>query len=183
LHGPVLADTSWQAKAGKGFDLTHFQIDWQQQQVTCPQGQHSSHWRVYDERIEVEFSRKTCADCPVRADCTRAQETGRVVRLRHQTAHEALHARRHAQQTPEFRQAYQARAGIESTLSQGVRRMGLRRARYFGLPKTQLQHILTAVAINLVRIDDWLCGRPPGQTYHSPLAQLISHPLLQRHAA
>jgi transposase len=151
--------------------------------VTCPQGQHSRHWRVYDERIEVEFSKRTCADGPVRADCTRAQETGRVVHLRHQAAHEALQARRHAQHTPEFRQAYQARAGIEGTVSQGVRRMGLRRSRYLGLPKTQLQHILTAVAINLVRIDDWLCGRPPGQTYRSPLALLASHPLLQRHAA
>jgi len=183
LHGPVLADTSWQAKAGKGFDLAHFQIDWQAQQVTCPQGQHSSHWRVYDERIEAEFTKQTCANCPVRIDCTRAQATGRVVHLRHQAAHEALQARRQAQQTPEFRQTYQARAGIEGTLSQGVRRMGLRRTRYFGLPKTQLQHILTAVAINLVRIDDWLCGRPPRQTYRSPLAQLISHPWLQRDAA
>ena len=183
LHGPVLADTSWQAKADKGFALADFQVDWQAQQVTCPQGQRSSHWRVYDERIEVEFTRKTCADCPVRTDCTRAQETGRVVHLRHQGAHEALQARREVQQTPEFRQAYQVRAGIESTLSQGVRRMGLRRTRYLGLPKTQLQHILTAVAINLVRIDDWLCGRPPGQTYHSPLAQLVSHPLLRRKIA
>jgi transposase len=183
LHGPVLADTSWQAKADKGFALADFQVDWQAQQVTCPQGQHSSHWRVYDERIEVEFTRKTCAGCPVRGDCTRAQETGRMVHLRHQAAHEALQARRKAQQTPEFRQTYQARAGIESTLSQGVRRMGLRRTRYLGLPKTHLQHILTAVAINLVRIDDWLCGRPPGQTYHSPLAQLVSHPLLRRKIA
>ena len=42
----------------------------------------------------------------------------------------------------------------------------------------------TALALaNLVRIDDWLCGRPPGQTYHSPLAQLVSHPLLRRDAA
>jgi transposase len=42
LVGPVLADNSWQAKAGKGFDLAHFQIDWQNQQATCPQGQTSS---------------------------------------------------------------------------------------------------------------------------------------------
>jgi transposase len=183
LHGPGLADTSWQAKANQGFDLAHFQIDWQTQQVTCPQGKHSSHWRDYDERIEVEFSKQTCAACPVRADCTRAQQTGRVVHLRHQAAYEALQARRQAQASSEFWQTYQGRAGIESTLSQGVRRMGMRRSRYVGLPKTHLQHILTAVAINLVRIDDWLCGRPPGQTYRSPLVQLLSHPLLRRDAA
>jgi transposase len=178
LLGPVLADTSWQAAAGKGFDLAHFQVDWQSQQVTCPQGQASAHWRVYDKRIEVEFARKTCVQCPVRSDCTRAQQTGRIVHLPHQPAHEALQARRAAQQTPEFRQQYATRAGIEATHSQGVRRMGLRRARYDGLPKTHLQHVLTAVAINLVRIDAWLLGQSAGATYQSPLALLAAHPLL-----
>lgn len=40
LHivGPVPPDTSWQAKAGTGYDLAHFQIDWQARQVRCPQG-------------------------------------------------------------------------------------------------------------------------------------------------
>jgi transposase len=42
LVGPVLSDNSWQAKAGKGFDLAHFQIDWHQKLATCPQGQTSS---------------------------------------------------------------------------------------------------------------------------------------------
>jgi transposase len=42
LVGPVLSDNSWQAKAGKGFDVAHFQLDWQNQQAMCPQG-HMSH--------------------------------------------------------------------------------------------------------------------------------------------
>ncbi len=180
LLGPVLADTSWQAKAGKGFDLAHFQVDWQGQQVSCPQGQHSSRWSVFPQRIEVEFARQTCAVCPCRTDCTRAQFSGRVVHLRPQAAHEALQARRAEQQTPEFRQQYATRAGIEGTHSQGVRRMGLRRSRYDGVQKTHFQHVLTAVAINLVRIDAWLLGKSPGSTYQSPLVRLAAHPLLQR---
>jgi len=79
--------------------------------------------------------------------------TGRVLHVRPQAAHEALQARRDEQQTPEFPQEYARRAGIEGTLSQAVRGMGIRRARYDGLPKVQLQHVLTAVGINLVRID------------------------------
>jgi transposase len=67
--------------------------------------------------------------------------TGRVLHLRPQAAHEALQARRQEQQTPEFRQEYATRAGIEGTLSQGVRAMGLRRAKYDGLYKTHLQHV------------------------------------------
>ncbi len=37
--GPALSDTSWQARADQGFDASHFQIDWDHHQATCPQGQ------------------------------------------------------------------------------------------------------------------------------------------------
>lgn len=174
LVGPTLADNSWQARAGQGFDVAHFQLDWQAEVATCPQGQHSSRWSRAGERIEVVFAPQGCADCPVRQQCTHSQTTGRVLHLRPQAAHEALQARRQEEQTPAFRQEYTTRAGIEGTLSQGVRGMGLRRARYDGLPKTHLQHVLTAVAINLVRIDAVLTGTPRGKTRVSPFARLRS---------
>lgn len=174
LVGPTLADNSWQARAGQGFDAAHFQLDWQAEVATCPQGQQSSRWSVAGERIEVVFAQEVCADCPVRQLCTRSQTTGRVLHLRPQAAHEALQARRAEEQTAAFRQEYTTRAGIEGTLSQGVRGMGLRRARYDGLPKTQLQQVLTAVAINLARIDAVLTGTPRGKTRASPFARLRS---------
>lgn len=185
LVGPVLSDNSWQAKAGKGFDAAHFQIDWQATCATCPQGQQSARWTPLRDpaRIEIVFARTTCATCPCRTDCTRSQTTGRVLHVRPQGAQEALLARRKAQETPLFRQRYATRAGIEGTLSQGVRRMGLRRARYDGLQKTHLQHVLIAVAINLVRIDAVLTGIPRGQTRQSPFASLATHPKLQRKLA
>jgi Transposase DDE domain len=183
LVGPVLADNSWQAKADKGLDVAHFQLDWQNQQATCPQGQTSARWSQAGERMEVVFAPEVCAGCPVRDDCTRSQTTGRVLHLRPQEAHEALHARRQAQQTPQFRQEYATRAGIEGTLSQAVRGMGVRRARYDGLPKVQLQHVLTAVAINLVRIDAVLTNTPRGKTRQSHFTRLALHPSLQDQAA
>jgi len=182
LLGPALSDNSWQAKAGKGFDVAHFQLDWPSQQATCPQGQQSSRWSRAGDRIEVVFAQEVCAGCPARSDCTRSQTTGRVLHLRPQAAHSALQARRQEQQTPEFRKRYALRAGIEGTLSQGVRGMGLRRARYDGLHKTHLQHVLTAVAINLVRIDAVLTKTPRGKTRHSHFACLASHPCWQGHA-
>lgn len=185
LLGPALADNSWQAKADKGFDAAHFQVDWSAHCVTCPCGQSSSRWTPLrdPERIEVVFARQTCAACPVRADCTQSQTTGRVLHLRPQGAHEALLRRRREQESPAFRQRYTIRAGIEGTLSQAVRAMGLRRARYVGLQKTHLQHVLTAVALNLLRIDALLTGTPRGQTRRSALADLASHPHLARPAA
>jgi len=176
LLGPVLSDNSWQAKADKGFDVAHFQLDWQAELASCPQGQSSARWSLAGERIEVVFAREVCAACPLRKDCTKSATTGRVLHLRPQAAHEALQARRYEQETPPFRQAYQTRAGIEATLSQAVRGMGIRRARYDGLHKTQVQHVITAVAINLVRIDAVLTQTPRGKTRRSNFAQLAWHP-------
>ena len=183
LLGPVLSDNSWQAKAGKGFDVAHFQLDWQNLQATCPQGQTSARWSPAGERMEVVFAREVCAACPMRSDCTKSSTTGRVLHVRPQAAHEALQARRLEQATPEFRQRYKARAGIEGTLSQAVRGMGVRRARYDGLQKTHLQHLLTAVAINMVRIDAVLTQTARGQTRRSHFMRLALHPALQAQSA
>lgn len=182
LVGPTMPDSSWQAKADKGFDLAHFSIDWEKQQATCPQGQVSARFSQAGERVEIVFGKETCANCPVRADCTRSQTTGRVLHARPQAAHEALQQQRQVEQTPAFRQTYALRAGIESTFSQGARAMGLRRSRYDGLIRTHVQQILTAVAINLVRIDAVLTHTVRGTTRHSPFARLASHPSLRPRA-
>ena len=72
----------------------------------------------------------------------------------------------------EGRQRYQCRAGVEGTLSQGVRAFGLRRTRYRGLEKTHLQHVAIAAAINIDRIVAWLEERPRATTRTSRFAAL-----------
>ena len=129
------------------------------------------------------FAQQGCAACPLRSDCTKSSTTGRVLHVRPQAGNFALQARRQEQTTPEFRQAYETRAGIEGTLSQAVRGMGIRRARYDGLHKTHVQHVLTAVAINLVRIDAVLTQTPRGQTRHSHFMRLALHPYWQSQVA
>ena len=37
LIGPAPRDSQWQSRAGKGFGLSDFKIDWEQQLVQCPQ--------------------------------------------------------------------------------------------------------------------------------------------------
>jgi transposase len=83
-----------------------------------------------------------------------------------------LKQRREQEETKEFKQLYAKRAGIEGTISQGVRTMGLRRSRYIGQEKTHLQHIATAAALNLVRSLAWFKGVPRAQTRRSPFARL-----------
>jgi len=48
----------------------------------------------------------------------------------------------------------------------------LRQSRYIGLAKTHLQHLLTAVAINFVRLSEWWAGGSPAKTRCSPFAAL-----------
>ena len=57
-----------------------------------------------------------------------------------------------AQGADEWLVTYNARAGIEGTISQAVRGPGLRHSRYRGLPKVHLQNVLTGMALNLTRL-------------------------------
>jgi transposase len=50
----------------------------------------------------------------------------------------------------------------------------VRRARYRGLPKTHLQHVLTALATNLLRLDAWLQGVPFAKRRSSRFAALAA---------
>jgi transposase len=69
-------------------------------------------------------------------------------------------------------QQYVRRAGVEGTLSQGVRAFDLRHARYLGLAKTHLQKLLTATVMNITRDLHWLAGDRPTQTRSSAFAKL-----------
>ena len=80
--------------------------------------------------------------------------------------------------TQEWQERYHQRAGIEGTLSPGIHCFGLRRTRYIGLAKTQLQHVLTSVAMNVVRITSWLMGIPHVHTRISRFAALADESLL-----
>ena len=88
-----------------------------------------------------------------------------------QAGHEALRQARERIATEEGKAEYQRRAGIEGTLSQGVRRSGMRRSRYWGLAKTHLQHVATAAALNIGRVVAHLEGHKPAKTQISRFAR------------
>jgi IS5 family transposase len=85
-------------------------------------------------------------------------------------------AARQREQSEEFKQQYKKRAGVEGTISQAIRAFGMRRSRYLGLAKTHLQHILTAVALNLVRVGEWLAETPRAATRKSHFERLMALP-------
>ncbi len=176
LVGPGRADVSWQARVEGAYDRYRFEIDWDRKRVRCPQGKQSSLWREgpdrYGPRILVSFDPDDCRNCPARSLCTRAKVQPRRLRLQPRPQYEALQAARQLQTTEAGRKLYNMRAGVEGTLSQGVRAFGLRRSRYWGLAKTHLQHLATAAALNLDRLGAWFAERPLDKTQGSRFAKL-----------
>ncbi|MDQ2802254.1 MAG: IS1182 family transposase [Pseudomonadota bacterium] len=179
LVGPVRPDTSWQAKAGQGYDISAFSIDWDAKAVTCPQGHKNVDWIPGHDRwgtavVHIGFAKRACRACPSRPLCTRAKTAPREMTFRQPGRHEAIQAARQQQETPQWRALYGVRAGIEGCLSQDVRVCGMRRSRYVGLAKTHLQHLATAAALNVVRFDAWMRGRPRAATRTSRFVRLMA---------
>jgi Transposase DDE domain len=62
---------------------------------------------------------------------------------------------------------------VEGTVSQGVRVCDLHRARSIGLAKTHLQHVLTAAALNVVRLAHGLEDPHVAKTRHASFLALL----------
>jgi transposase len=182
LLGPLPPDSGWQAADPDAFDIGHFTIDWDNQQVTCPNGRISRNWRPARSRtgldkIQVTFRHPDCAGCPDRARCTRSTYNARSITFRPRTQFEAQQAIRAQQSTQAWKDRYALRAGVEGTIAQASQRGDIHHTRYRGLAKTHLQHVLTAMALNLIRIDAWLSGIPPHGAWTSRLTHLHPTPI------
>ena len=174
--GPLLEDQSWQTRAGGGYGVASFVVDWEGERAFCPRGKVSAVWdpktdNKGHEVINIRFAHTDCSTCPARADCVHSPRP-RSLTIRPRAQHEALQAARKRQTTDDFKERYAARAGIEGTISQGVRMGDLRRSRYVGFAKTRLLHLLIATALNLVRTAAWLAEIPATTTRRSAFAAL-----------
>ena len=125
-----------------------------------------------NEVVKIKFSMKDCQPCASRVHCTRAKR--RTITVRRQDHHVALQAARARETSPAYTTEYARRAGIEGTLSQGIRAYGLRHARYIGGAKTHLQHIRIAIAITSVRVVAWIWEIPRTTTRSSPFTRLVA---------
>jgi hypothetical protein len=122
--------------------------------------------------VLIKLSATDCGACHARDRCTEAKR--RSVTTRPRDRYEALQAARSREASEEYRAENSRRAEIEGTISEGVRACGLRRSRYIGRAKAHLQHIATAVAINVSRISNWLADRPRKVTRTSAFARLMA---------
>jgi len=118
LIGPLLADTSAQARAGHGYARADFTVDYGTMTVTCPQGRTSSSWTPCTQRGQAAavatFSVSDCGPCPARAQCTASTKKRRQLTVLPRDLAEAQAAARTAEKTIPFQADYARRAGVEA---------------------------------------------------------------------
>lgn len=179
LVGPTRSDYRWQAREGQGFAASDFTILWEEQAAICPQGTKSAKWNEVRDGsgnpvIKIGFATRDCRPCASREHCTHSKVPRRTITVRPEKEYRALQAARQRESTEEFAREYARRAGVEGTISQGVRRCAVRRCRYLGQAKTRLQHLVTGAAINFLRVGQWLLGTPHAKTRESAFLRLIA---------
>jgi transposase len=150
LIGPALADTSCKPD---GYKQSDFQIDFEKQEVICPEGRICEEWYERPQPdghvgAEVQF-RGQCEDCPARAQCAPGK-SGRTLSI--SPYHRELKQRRAEQETEAFKEKMRRRPAVEGTISELTRKHGARRARYRGDSKGRLQAHFTGAAVNLKRL-------------------------------
>lgn len=161
LVGPPLGDSSPQE-----FKLGDFQIDRERKRTVCPAGQVATKWAARTERdrrkaVHIQFPGLVCADCSLRARCTTGTG-GRSLSLSEH--YERVAARRAEAKTARFGERLRARPAIEATLSELMRKHGLRRHRYREDRKRHFENLLKGTACNLKRLTRVLGGLARGRS-------------------
>ena len=135
------------------FTADDFAIDYESRTAICPSGNVSCWWHEletgkYKGDVQIRFGHQ-CQCCSLIERCTRNQH-GRNLRI--QRHHNLLKDRRKESQTDSFKEAMKRRPPVEGTISEMARSHGLRRSRYRGILKTQLQSLMIGTAVNLKRL-------------------------------
>ncbi|MGD0183421.1 MAG: transposase [Terriglobales bacterium] len=138
----------------KEYRIEAFDVSITERKAVCPDGKTSTSCSKLTEEksgkvsYRIEFGSQ-CHQCAHKAACVPEAQSHRTILVG--ANHEALQKRRRDQQSEEFRRRMRQRNGIEGTISELVRGHNLRRARYKGFAKADLQNQLIAAACNIKR--------------------------------
>jgi transposase len=138
------------------FGAEEFDVKVEERRAFCPAGKESTQCSRLEEKqsgkvsYRFEWSRH-CHECGWRGKCVGTGQKHRTLVVGQY--HTLLQKRRREQNTPAFLARMKIRNGIEGTQSELVRAHGLRRARYRGKAKVDLQNQFIGAACNIKR---WL---------------------------
>ena len=138
------------------YRIEAFNIDIAKRSARCPSGYLSTQCSRLEEakrqKVSLRFEWSYhCRGCPLRSECVPAGQSHRTIVVGQY--HDLLQQRRRHQQTEQFKERMQQRNAIEGTISELARAHGLRRSRYRGFAKVELQNLFIGTACNIKR---WL---------------------------
>ncbi len=132
---------AWPVRNGSRFPKTAFGLDWDKQEIRCP----NEVVVAFKPGGVVHFPEEACQACPLRERCTTSAH-GRSVSI-HPDEHLLVELRQR-QLTPEGRAKLRQRVAVEHSLAHIGRGQG-RRARYVGVRKNLFDLRRSAVVHNL----------------------------------
>jgi len=145
----VVAPTMGKPKK-KEIELSDFEFSEKGIVTACPAG-HAPKWvKKKDQRYSAGFDSSKCRACPMLANCQ--VKPGKKWHYLYYSAKSLrLSKRRASEQSPEFKDRYRYRSGVEATMSEYDRRTGAKRLRVRGFPAVRMAAKLKALAINIFR--------------------------------
>lgn len=159
LTGPIGAPPH----SGERFGSDAFVVDIPNRQATCPAGKISTECsRITETNIQATYyyfawAQADCTMCPLKDQCLSKKKRRPFRTLQVGEKHMIVQERRNLCKTPDYQRRMRRRSGIEGTHSELTRGYSLRRSRYWGLRKTDVQMQFTAAACNLRRWAIRLC--------------------------
>jgi transposase len=139
-------------------------IDWEAKHAICPQGQRSVVGVERPDRhghamIWIAFSKPVCGLHPPSGADARCEYAPGTPHSRARPLH-CPPGRAGPAGDGYLKRVNARRAGIEGTIAQGTRMGDLQHSRYIELVNTRLMYLLTAVALNFMRVTAWFAEIP-----------------------
>ncbi|WP_406490760.1 transposase [Streptomyces sp. NBC_01604] len=116
--------------------------------------------------IAAEMAGELALQAGTTRRCTRSKDPrkGRTVNFLPRRLYDLQAQNRADQQDPQWRRLYAVRSGVEGTVNELANAHQMRRCRYRGTAKAHVQHVLTAIAVNIER----LSTQEPDDSAHRP---------------
>lgn len=163
--------------------LADFQFSEIDEMTACPVGHPPQKIKVGKKGgLTVNFAKTVCDSCPKQSDCPVKRQKNRCT-ISYDAKSLRLASRRKQEQTPEFKERYRYRAGVEATMSDLDRVTGLKHLRVRGMIQVRLAATLKATGLNIRRAAAFRSrgGRPksgnnpPRSNWHQRFSAFKAH--------
>ena len=134
----------------KKLNLAEFTLDDQGKVLVCPQGTISDMVKKSKSGYSAVFPIAVCQDCPSFDQCPVSMGK-KGCYYRYTDKDIRLARRRQEEESPEFREKYRYRAGVEATMSEFDRRTGVKHLRVRGMKAVRFAAFMKAIGLNILR--------------------------------